>query len=156
MFCGTGESRSEGGFLPNKVSAASLLDASKATDKQGKTYFKYELLTRSGEMTALTAVGVSLLQGLSQPDLCTCKMLTDACLCAADGNEGGRHQLVTAAVSNGTLYICKVRALLLYLEQTIIHACMHPAARTFAAVHADRMRMALPGQRQLLARHWLC
>ena len=43
-----GETISEGGFQPNKVSAASLLDASKATDKNGKTYYKYELLTRAG------------------------------------------------------------------------------------------------------------
>ena len=27
----------------------------------------------------------------------------------ADGNEGGRHQLLTAAVGNGNLYICKVQ-----------------------------------------------
>ena len=43
-----GETISEGGFLPNKVSTASLLDAQKATDKNGKTYYKYELLTRAG------------------------------------------------------------------------------------------------------------
>ena len=28
---------------------------------------------------------------------------------AADGDEGGRHQLITAAVGNGTLYILKVQ-----------------------------------------------
>ena len=27
----------------------------------------------------------------------------------ADGNEGGRHQLLTAAVGNGNLYVCKVQ-----------------------------------------------
>lgn len=27
---------------------------------------------------------------------------------AADGNEGGRHNLITAAVGNGNLYICQV------------------------------------------------
>ncbi len=43
-----GESRSEGGFQPNKVSAASLLDVQSAKDKNGKTYYKYEILTRSG------------------------------------------------------------------------------------------------------------
>ena len=32
---------SEGGFAKNKVSAASLLDASVAKDKSGKTYYKY-------------------------------------------------------------------------------------------------------------------
>ena len=31
-------------------------------------------------------------------------------LCAtADGNEGGRHHLITAAVGNGNLYIMKVQ-----------------------------------------------
>ena len=28
----------------------------------------------------------------------------------ADGDEGGKHQLITAAVSNGTRYILKVQA----------------------------------------------
>lgn len=28
---------------------------------------------------------------------------------AADGNEGGRHHLITAAVGNGNLYIMKVQ-----------------------------------------------
>lgn len=27
----------------------------------------------------------------------------------ADGNEGGRHHLLTATVGNGNLYICKVQ-----------------------------------------------
>ena len=58
-FFGTGESRSEGGFLPNKVSAASLLDASKATDKKGNTYYRYELLTRSGGLLVLMWVPLS-------------------------------------------------------------------------------------------------
>lgn len=30
-------------------------------------------------------------------------------LSAADGDEGGRHQLVTATVGNGKLYILKVQ-----------------------------------------------
>lgn len=68
-----GQSRSEGGFAANKYAAASILDVSSA-EKGGKTYYKYELLTRS-----------------------------------ADGDEGGRHHLLTAAVSNGTLYIYKVQ-----------------------------------------------
>ena len=38
---GAGETMSEGGFAKNKVSAASLLDASVAKDKSGKTYYKY-------------------------------------------------------------------------------------------------------------------
>lgn len=32
-----------------------------------------------------------------------------SCLIAADGNEGGRHHLITAAVGNGNLYIMKVQ-----------------------------------------------
>ncbi|CAL5221090.1 g3219 [Coccomyxa viridis] len=70
----SGATRSEGGFAANKVQSASLLDASVAKDKNGKSYYKYELLTRT-----------------------------------ADGNEGGRHQLLTATVGNGNLYICKVQ-----------------------------------------------
>ncbi len=44
----SGETQSEGGFAPNRVSAASLLDVFTTTDKKGKTYYKYELLVRSG------------------------------------------------------------------------------------------------------------
>jgi hypothetical protein len=36
----TGTSRSEGGFLPNKVAAASVLDVQEATDNKGKKYYK--------------------------------------------------------------------------------------------------------------------
>ena len=32
-----------------------------------------------------------------------------ASCCAADGDEGGRHQLITASVSNGNLYILKIQ-----------------------------------------------
>ena len=68
-----GETRSEGGFGANKVAAASLLDVQEAKDAKGKTYYKYNILTRT-----------------------------------ADGNEGGRHHLVTAAVGGGNLYIAHV------------------------------------------------
>jgi hypothetical protein len=70
----SGATVSEGGFKANRVSAASLLDVQEATDKKGKLYYKYDLLSRT-----------------------------------ADGDEGGRHQLITAAVSNGQLYILKVQ-----------------------------------------------
>lgn len=71
-----GETQSEGGFAPNRVSAASLLDLSVTTDKKGKKYYKYEILTRT-----------------------------------ADGDEGGRHQLIAATVgSDNNLYILKVQA----------------------------------------------
>ena len=41
-----GETRSEGGFGANKVAAASLLDVQEAKDAKGKTYYKYNILTR--------------------------------------------------------------------------------------------------------------
>jgi hypothetical protein len=43
-----GQTMSEGGFAPNKVSAASLLDVQEVTDKNGKKYYTYELLVRTG------------------------------------------------------------------------------------------------------------
>jgi hypothetical protein len=43
-----GETQSEGGFDKNKVSNAALLDMQETTDQSGKTYYKYELLTRTG------------------------------------------------------------------------------------------------------------
>jgi hypothetical protein len=46
--CPAGETKSEGGFKPGKVSAASLLDVQEATDKSGKPYYKFEILTRTG------------------------------------------------------------------------------------------------------------
>jgi hypothetical protein len=70
----SGETLSEGGFAPNRVAAASLLDVSETTDKKGKKYYRYEVLNRS-----------------------------------ADGDEGGRHQLISASVSGGKLWICKVQ-----------------------------------------------
>lgn len=70
----SGETISEGGFAPNRVSAASILDASTTTDKKGKTYYQYDVLTR-----------------------------------AADGDEGGRHQLIRATTSNGRLFLLKVQ-----------------------------------------------
>lgn len=36
----TGTTLSEGGFAPNKIGAASLLDVQEATDKKGKKYYK--------------------------------------------------------------------------------------------------------------------
>ncbi len=43
-----GETQSEGGFAPNRVSAASILDIGTTTDKKGKEYYTYEILTRTG------------------------------------------------------------------------------------------------------------
>eukprot|EP00197_Chlamydomonas_leiostraca_P002026 CAMPEP_0202857334 /NCGR_PEP_ID=MMETSP1391-20130828/314_1 /ASSEMBLY_ACC=CAM_ASM_000867 /TAXON_ID=1034604 /ORGANISM="Chlamydomonas leiostraca, Strain SAG 11-49" /LENGTH=247 /DNA_ID=CAMNT_0049536125 /DNA_START=14 /DNA_END=757 /DNA_ORIENTATION=+ len=71
----SGETQSEGGFAPNRVSAASLLDVSSEKDKKGKTYYTFQILTRT-----------------------------------ADGDEGGRHQLIKATVSNGNLYLMKIQA----------------------------------------------
>lgn len=44
-----GQTVSEGGFAPNRVSAVSLLDAEESTDKKGKKYYKFELLARTGK-----------------------------------------------------------------------------------------------------------
>lgn len=41
--------RSEGGFAPGKVAAASVLDVQEATDKNGKKYYKYEVVTRTAD-----------------------------------------------------------------------------------------------------------
>ena len=48
-----GLSRSEGGFKANKVSAASVLDVQQNTDKKGKKYYKFELLSRTGQCHSL-------------------------------------------------------------------------------------------------------
>eukprot|EP00887_Chlorella_sp_A99_P005998 scaffold27.g5998.t1 len=69
-----GDTKSEGGFAPGKVSTLSVLDVQEATDKKGKKYYKFQVLSR-----------------------------------AADGDEGGRHQLVAATVNQGNLYILKVQ-----------------------------------------------
>lgn len=45
----TGETISEGGFAPNRIGAASILDVGSTTDKQGKVYYTYELLTRTAD-----------------------------------------------------------------------------------------------------------
>jgi hypothetical protein len=42
-------SRSEGGFAPGKIAAASVLDVQEATDKNGKKYYKYEVVTRTSD-----------------------------------------------------------------------------------------------------------
>ena len=63
-----------GGFVPGKVSVASLL-TSGVKSEGGKTYYEYEVLTRT-----------------------------------ADGDEGGRHHVFKATVSNGKLYILKLQA----------------------------------------------
>lgn len=70
----SGQTMSEGGFAPDRVSAASILGVGSVTDKKGKEYYTYEILTRT-----------------------------------ADGDEGGRHQLIKATVSGGKLWILKVQ-----------------------------------------------
>lgn len=70
-----GKTISEGGFAPDRVSAASVLDVESTTDKKGKTVYRYNILSRT-----------------------------------ADGDEGGRHQLISATVSGNILYILKVQA----------------------------------------------
>merc|ERR1711937_287917 len=71
----SGKTISEGGFAPDRVSAASVLDVETTYDKKGKTFYRYSILSRS-----------------------------------ADGDEGGRHQLISATVSGNSLYILKVQA----------------------------------------------
>lgn len=59
-----GETISEGGFQANKVSAASLLDVQSAKDKNGKTYYKYEILTRTGALRTVLAAPVAVCCGM--------------------------------------------------------------------------------------------
>merc|ERR1719240_1040569 len=70
----SGKTISEGGFAPDRVSAASVLDLESTSDKKGKTVYRYNILSRT-----------------------------------ADGDEGGRHQLISATVSGNTLYILKIQ-----------------------------------------------
>lgn len=42
-FASVGETMSEGGFAPNRVSAASLLNATSEKDKKGKTFYLLEV-----------------------------------------------------------------------------------------------------------------
>merc|ERR1712226_1032799 len=70
----SGKTISEGGFAPDRVSAASVLDVESTIDKKGKTFYRYNILSRT-----------------------------------ADGDEGGRHQLISATVSSNILYILKVQ-----------------------------------------------
>jgi len=70
----SGQTQSEGGFKPDRVSSASVLGSEVGKDKKGKSYYKYQILTRT-----------------------------------ADGDEGGRHQLINATVSGSKLWICKVQ-----------------------------------------------
>ena len=132
-----GETLSEGGFAPNRVSAASLLDVKTEKDKKGKAYYVYEILTRTGESTC-SSPGMQIGQHSTaqlgcRQDCCDVHLQASApgaapdaavpcagtdvraalLLCArpaADGDEGGRHQLIKATVSNGTLYVLKVQA----------------------------------------------
>nr|GMC81715.1 oxygen-evolving enhancer protein 2, chloroplastic-like [Ipomoea batatas] len=69
-----GKTDSEGGFDPNAVATANILETSTPV-VGGKQYYFISVLTRT-----------------------------------ADGDEGGKHQLITASVSDGKLYICKAQA----------------------------------------------
>ncbi|KAK9266487.1 hypothetical protein L1049_001693 [Liquidambar formosana] len=70
----SGKTESEGGFDPDAVATANILEtATPVVD--GKPYYSVSVLTRT-----------------------------------ADGDEGGKHQLITATVSDGKLYICKAQA----------------------------------------------
>lgn len=69
-----GETLSEGGFDPNVVATANILESS-STVVGGKQYYNISVLTRT-----------------------------------ADGDEGGKHLVITATVKDGKLYICKAQA----------------------------------------------
>jgi len=45
----TGQSQSEGGFDPDRVSAASILDLESDTDKKGRKVYKVDVLTRTAD-----------------------------------------------------------------------------------------------------------
>lgn len=70
----SGKTQSEGGFDPNAVATASILDSSTPTIN-GKDYYTLSVLTRT-----------------------------------ADGDEGGKHQLIVGTVSGGKLYLLKAQA----------------------------------------------
>ncbi|XAR52819.1 hypothetical protein NMG60_11021104 [Bertholletia excelsa] len=70
----SGKTEAEGGFDPNAVATANILETSTPTIG-GKPYYFLSVLTRT-----------------------------------ADGDEGGKHHLITATVSGGKLYICKTQA----------------------------------------------
>ncbi|KAF8413445.1 hypothetical protein HHK36_001432 [Tetracentron sinense] len=70
----SGKTVSEGGFDPDAVATANILETSTPVIS-GKQYYYLSILTRT-----------------------------------ADGDEGGKHQLITATVSNGKLFICKAQA----------------------------------------------
>lgn len=40
---------SEGGFAPNRISAASILDIATTQDKKGRVFYQYEVLVRTGK-----------------------------------------------------------------------------------------------------------
>ncbi|XP_054819766.1 oxygen-evolving enhancer protein 2, chloroplastic-like [Prosopis cineraria] len=69
-----GKTDSEGGFDPDVVATANILESSTPVIN-GKQYYFVSVLTRT-----------------------------------ADGDEGGKHQLITATVNDGKLYICKAQA----------------------------------------------
>jgi hypothetical protein len=68
-----GSTISEGGFAPDRVSAASVLDINQDKDKKGRKVYNYNILSRT-----------------------------------ADGNEGGRHQLIKAIEAGGETFILRI------------------------------------------------
>merc|ERR550514_309 len=70
----SGKTISEGGFAPDRVSAASVIDLESTTDKKSRSVYRFNILSRS-----------------------------------ADGDEGGRHQLISATVAGNFLYILKIQ-----------------------------------------------
>nr|O49080.1 RecName: Full=Oxygen-evolving enhancer protein 2, chloroplastic; Short=OEE2; AltName: Full=23 kDa subunit of oxygen evolving system of photosystem II; AltName: Full=23 kDa thylakoid membrane protein; AltName: Full=OEC 23 kDa subunit; Flags: Precursor [Fritillaria agrestis]AAC04809.1 photosystem II oxygen evolving complex protein 2 precursor [Fritillaria agrestis] len=70
----SGKTASEGGFDPDSVATANILEVSTPV-VGGKQYYNISVLTRT-----------------------------------ADGDEGGKHHVISATVTDGKLYICKAQA----------------------------------------------
>merc|ERR1719482_674142 len=57
-----GQTMSEGGFAPNRVSAASVLDLENTTDKKGRTVYRYNILSRTADGDEVVVTSSFLLQ----------------------------------------------------------------------------------------------
>ena len=125
-----GETRSEGGFKANAVSSASLLDVQKATDKKGKPYYKYELLTRSADGD----------EG-GRHQVCPCERRV--CQISLPDHGLADMQLITAAVNNGQIYILKVQIgdkRWFKVLSPLYFALHHPGLQVKDFLHVDRVQ----------------
>merc|ERR1719482_1217887 len=58
----SGQTISEGGFAPDRVSAASVLDLENTTDKKGRTVYRYNILSRTADGDEVVVTSSFLLQ----------------------------------------------------------------------------------------------